>query len=150
MSLNVEQLVHGGRSTDEDGLLGVPMERAGKAFVMEESARRAVETYLGGSISFNKYSGLQEWGNDVLYLWINLKAPNCTVINEFLEQGQCITWFGGAKMHDQTASILKLVRVGRAAEKNSAGGVVLWCREYDPERKTFGPYLCFGRLSVSF
>lgn len=156
MYINVEKLLFGtANDDDEDGVLGVLLPTTGKAFVMLESARRAVlsDQYQVGPISFNKYSGIQEWGNDVLFLWVNLGAPNSEVVNVFLENGRQVTWYGGSKMHDETNSIRKLKRVGMHAAAGGANlnqAVVLWCREYDRARKAFGPYVCLGRLSVRY
>jgi hypothetical protein len=102
-------------------------------------------------VSFNKYSGVQEWGNDVLYLWINFDTPNSEVVNEFHEDGRRVNWYGGSKMHDETNVIQKLKRVGIRASNdidNLNGAVVLWCRRYHKEKKNFGSYVCLGRLSV--
>ena len=60
MTLNVEKLL-------TDSLIGKTLAQSGKAHVMEESARLAVHGYSGAPISFNKYSGVQEWGNTVLF-----------------------------------------------------------------------------------
>jgi hypothetical protein len=145
MNLDVDKLLcHG-------GLLGQRLPKRGKAFVMEECARRAVDGFRGGSVSFNKYSGVQEFGNDVIFLWINLNAPNCDVINEFPAEGRQVTWYGGSRMHDGTNAIRNLKRIGLAAATGRlgpSGGVVLWCRRYDQNQKTFGAYICLGRLSV--
>lgn len=137
-------------------ILGKPMARCGKAYVMEESARiAAVPKYHPSAettISFNKYSGVQEWANDVLFLWVNLQAPGSDVTNDFLEDGGCITWFGGSRMHDGTPVIQKLLQVGAnnnyESHTGQSSGVVLWCRLYDHQHKTFQPYICLGRLSV--
>jgi hypothetical protein len=144
--LDVERLLMGTKD-GEDGALGQSMERTGKAFVMEESARRAVSSYTGGPISFNKYSGVQPWGNNVLFLWINLNPPQSEVLNEFPSGGRQVTWYGGSRMHSGTPVIQKLIHVGKEAEASGSGGVVLWCRQYVAEKKTFGPYVCFGRLT---
>jgi hypothetical protein len=143
--LDVERLLMGTKD-GEDGVLGQSMERTGKAFVMEESARRAVSSYTGGPISFNKYSGVQPWGNNVMFLWINLNPPQSEVLNEFPGGGQQVTWYGGSRMHSGTPVIQRLIQVGKEAEA-SDGGVVLWCRQYLAEKRTFGPYVCFGRLT---
>jgi hypothetical protein len=143
--LDVERLLMGTKD-GEDGALGQSMERTGKAFVMEESARRAVNSYTGGPISFNKYSGVQAWGNNVLFLWINLNPPQSEVLNEFPGGGRQVTWYGGSRMHSGTTVIQQLIQVGKEAEA-SDGGVVLWCRQYLAEKRTFGPYVCFGRLT---
>jgi hypothetical protein len=145
--LDVERLLLGTKD-GEDGALGQSMERTGKAFVMEESARRAVSSYSGGPISFNKYSGVQAWGNNVMFLWINLNPPNSEVLNEFPGGGRQVTWYGGSRMHSGTPVIQQLIKVGKEAKSEASdGGVVLWCRQYLAEKRTFGPYVCFGRLA---
>jgi len=78
MDIDVENLVLG-------GLLGNMMERTGKAFVMEEAARRCGMDV--NNISFNKYSGVQEWKNDALFLWVNL-GNGGEVVNDFLDSGR--------------------------------------------------------------
>jgi hypothetical protein len=149
MKLNIGKLVQGDGNTQ--GVMGRMMEHTTKAFVMEESARLAVEGHGGGNISFNKFSGVQEWGNDVIFLWVNLHAPGSEVVNEFLDDGRQVTWFGGSRMHDGTAVIRKLVQVGSATdlESSPSKGIVLWCRNYVQIQKSFTPYICLGRLSVS-
>ena len=143
--LDVERLLMGTKD-GENGVLGQSMERTGKAFVMEESARRAVSSYAGGPISFNKYSGVQAWGNNVMFLWINLNPPQSDVLNEFPGGGRQVTWYGGSRMHSGTPVIQKLIQVGKEAEASDVG-VVLWCRQYLADKRTFGPYVCFGRLT---
>jgi hypothetical protein len=154
MTLDVEKLLHG-----PDGLLGKMMTKTGKAFVMEESVRLAVSKMelCNGNISFNKYSGVQEWNNDAIFLWVNLHAPDSEVTNEFFHSGRHVTWFGGSRMHDATPAIAHLKRIGAAAAKVATGklrgssdGVVLWCRVYNATQKVFGAYICLGRLSVSY
>jgi hypothetical protein len=148
--LNVAKLVV---STENDeGLLGRVMAQTGKAFVMEEAARLAATETVSydcyRSISFNKYSGVQEWGN-ALFLWINLGAPNCDVVNEFLDEGRRVTWFGGSRMHEKTRVIQRLMHEGQQQEQadSSTSSIALWCRRYQPTTKTFTPYTCMGRLS---
>ena len=138
-------------------VLGRYMARTGKAWVMEESARIAAAATAGTSlaptagISFNKYSGVQEWASgSAMFLWVNLGAPNTDVVNDFTDGGRQVTWFGGARMHEESPVIRKLVGAGEG-EGTSSGGtasVVLWCREYNPNKKTFSPYVCLGRLSL--
>ena len=54
--------------TGHDDLLGKTLSKTGKAHVMEEAARLGVSRYeMGTPISFNKYSGVQEWGNGVFF-----------------------------------------------------------------------------------
>ena len=135
-----------------EDLLGKTLTKTGKAHVMEESARLAVpnsnDDHDGqrNPISFNKYSGVQEWGNNVLFLWINLGLPNSDVTNDFLQNGRQVTWFGGSRMHEETPVIQRLLTIGKMVQPHG-GGVVLWCRRYIKERKTFEPYTCLGRLS---
>jgi hypothetical protein len=78
MNIHVGNLVSG-------GLLGTMMEQTGKAFVMEEAAQRSGIDV--GNISFNKYSGVQEWKNDALFLWVNL-GNGGDVVNDFLNDGR--------------------------------------------------------------
>ena len=140
MTLNVDKLL-------TSSLIGKTLSQTGKAHVMEESARLAVDGYGGASISFNKYSGVQEWGNNVLFLWINLDAPNSEVTNDFPNGGRQVTWYGGSRMHEGTQVIQRLLSVGKNTPTGGGGGVVLWCRRYLKERKSFEPYTCLGRLS---
>lgn len=78
MNINVDSLVSG-------GLLGHVMERTGKAFVMEQVAQRSGIDVV--NISFNKYSGVQDWKNDALFLWVNL-GNGGDVFNDFLDGGR--------------------------------------------------------------
>lgn len=130
-----------------EAMLGRVMLQTGKAYCMEASAQVSVDDYGGGAISFNKYSGVQEWGNDVLFLWINLDNPQAEVFNDFPKDGKQVTWFGGSRMHDQTAVIQKLIRVGKRDAPSDSSGIVLWCRRYEPAIKGFSPYVCLGRLT---
>lgn len=78
MDIHVEKLVLA-------GLLGNMMDKTGKAYVMEEAAiRSGLEV---SNISFNKYSGVQEWQNDALFLWVNL-GNGGDVVNDFLNGGR--------------------------------------------------------------
>ena len=155
VTLNLSQLLFGNTNTNDEnkhkGLLGKQLSQTGKAFVMEESARlEANPHFLFPSVSFNKYSGVQEWGSDLCYLWVNLNAPNADVVNDFPHEGRQITWYGGSKMTPNTPVIQKLIRVGQAARTrpdSAHTGIVLWCRQYMADRKTYTPYTCLGRLS---
>ena len=165
------------------------MARTGKEFVIHESFelasyendRERLSGHGHGRLSFNKYSGVQEWCNDTFFLWVNLgirKNGNNVIINDFLDGGKRVTWFGGSRMHDESPVIQNLIRVGRRQQlqqqqqneqqepvtqsretaepsltttstttsKSSSGGIVLWCRMYNEEKRTFGPYICMGRL----
>jgi hypothetical protein len=157
MELNVERLLFGSSNNNNNndiaGVLGMQLPATGKAFVIEESARRAVDMDFTTPISFNKYCGAQEWGN-VIYLWINFNSPSSEVVNTFSSDGRQVNWFGGSKMHDGTKLIQRLQHMGiQAAQQqgqDSDRAVILWCRYYNPVSKGFDPYVCFGRLSVSF
>jgi hypothetical protein len=77
MDMNVNEIV--------SKKLGIMMERTGKACVMEEAAQLC--SHYTTNISFNKYSGVQEWKNDAMFLWVNL--GNCgDVVNKFLNGGR--------------------------------------------------------------
>jgi hypothetical protein len=169
--LDVNLLVLGnGKSIP--GLLGTQMEKTGKDFVIHHAFEKAASNedqlrLAGTSLSFNKYSGVQEWGNDVAFLWVNIRDKGKSVVNDFPEGGKFITWFGGSRMHDDSPVILQLSRLGKqAAQKEqkehagrnteisptsstlpSASGIVLWCRVHHSETRTFGPYICLGRLA---
>jgi hypothetical protein len=151
ISIDVQQLVLG-----ESGFLGQSVKSTGKAAVMYEAARLSSRSFIDetsfGNISFNKYCGAQEWKNDAIFLWVNLSSGN-EFINEFLDGGRKITWFGGKRMHDETKVIKKLIRVGSAAARSTldpSNGIVLWVRqEMDGKKGNFGPYHCLGRLAYS-
>lgn len=150
MVMDVNALVYGNMSFP-GGVLGMCMERTGKAFVMDEAVRRCLPDCQVSKLSFNKYCGVQEWKNDALFLWVNLGSPQSDVVNDFLEGGRKITWFGGSRMHEESNVIRRLIRVGKKAASDgrldSREGLVLWCRTYDPAKRTHSPYTCLGRLS---
>lgn len=149
ISINTEILVNGSQDQQQksNGVLGIPMDRT-KEFVIYESFERSAceedRLRLAGSrLSFNKYSGVQEWDN-AIFLWVNLGGKNNDVVNEFLDRGKQITWFGGSRMHDETPVVQRLLKLGCQTQENS---IILWCRRYEDEKKTFGPYVCLGRLA---
>jgi hypothetical protein len=155
ISIDVKRLVLG--TADTQGVLGIPMEQTGKEFVVYEAFRRSAcdkiqQELLGNRLSFNKYSGVQEWGSGVLFLWVNI-GNNDSVVNDFINGGKQITWFGGSRMHDESPVILNLIRIGQqqAASQTStlsaSSGIVLWCRRYQSKTKKFGSYVCLGRLA---
>jgi hypothetical protein len=84
MDMNVNEVV--------SKKLGIMAARTGKAFVMEEAAHLC--SHYATNISFNKYSGVQEWKNDAMFLWVNL-GHGGDVVNEFLDNGRkvcvCVT-----------------------------------------------------------
>jgi hypothetical protein len=150
ISLCTQRLVLGGSHDAPVGLLGVPMEQTGKEFVVYKSFENASSNedrhrLEGARLSFNKYCGVQEW-QDCAFLWVNLGGKGNTVVNDFLDDGQQMTWFGGSRMYDGTPVIEKLIRWGREAT-DSSSKIILWCRRFEAERKGFGPYVCLGRLS---
>lgn len=151
------------------GVLGRPMTQTGKLFVVQEAFQHAailsnaqfeVSSSLQTSIkedkqrllealSFNKYSGVLEWKN-CAFLWVNLgrKRNNTTPVsdNEFMDGGRRITWYGGARMVDDSPIVQTLLQWGQeASDANSR--LLLWCRKFDTEQNTFAPYVCLGRLS---
>jgi hypothetical protein len=143
---NSVRLMHLPVGDTVDKLLGRTMEKTGKAFVVQKSLNGRADA------SFNKYCGVQEWGNDAIFLWVNVGKKDDDVVNDFLGGGRQITWFGGSKMHNETPAIQKLLRVGKEAttKSNPDGGddgIVLWCRHYNTPAKTYHPYTCLGRLS---
>jgi hypothetical protein len=150
IALNTEILVLG--NDQNAGVLGTPLEQTGKDFVVHESFRRAAskedqERLSDTRLSFNKYSGVQDWGGSVLFLWVNLGGKDAEVVNDFIDGGRQITWFGGSRMHDESPVIQQLLRVGREATTCKSSGIVLWCRTYRTATKGFGPYTCLGRLA---
>jgi hypothetical protein len=132
------------------GLLGLTLEQTGKEYAIIRSFEAAAsssdqELLVGAHLSFNKYSGVQQW-HDCIFLWVNLGTKDKAIANEFLDGGTKITWFGGSRMVDDTPVVEKLIRWGKEAT-DSSSKIILWCRLFDPIRKTFHPYVCLGRLS---
>jgi len=126
--------------------IGRQLSNTGKAAVTEH-ANLMCRNDVG--ISFNKYSGVCEWKDDVIFLWVNIDAPNAEVKNEFLNDGKMMTWYGGSRMKSDSIAIQKLLSLGRKATKNELSeksGIILWCRVYDRVKKTFEAYGCLGRL----
>lgn len=121
--------------------LGKTLSNTGKAFVIQ-----SVLESDDSNISFNKYSGILEWQNDALFLWVNIASDS---MNDFLKAGQQMTWFGGSRMHEESPVIQKLFRIVKESENSNGNGngIVLWCRHYNPKTKTHHPYTCLGRLS---
>ncbi|GKY95255.1 hypothetical protein MPSEU_000487900 [Mayamaea pseudoterrestris] len=137
--LDINELLFG-----DNGMLGQPLAMTGKAAVMDTSANlasdpRQLQTVV--QVSFNKYSGVQEWAN-CFFLWVNFGALNNQVVNEFYDDGKQVIWFGGSSMHSETPVVQRL------QHPLNKGRVILWCREYSSATKTFGPYVCLGRLEL--
>jgi hypothetical protein len=150
LALNMTTLV--------DKFLGKPLANAGKEFVIEETFQKAAASQedldrLGGvKLSFNKYCGVQQWKNGA-FLWVNMGGgggASNTVVNEFLEEGRLVTWFGGSRMDEESSVIQTLIQVGKEASAKFPvpleSGIVLWCRQFYTKSKKFGPYVCLGRL----
>lgn len=155
--LCTQRLVFGSSLTNREfplaspGVLGIPMDKPGKEFVINKSFEIAApsddkERLEGERLSFNKYCGIQEWQN-CAFLWVNLGAPGNTVENEFLDGGKKITWFGGSRMDEWSPVMQKLLGWGLSARSSDLAQLVLWCRRYDKNQKKFLPYVCLGRLS---
>jgi hypothetical protein len=141
--------------------LGRPMVESGKQFVVYESYRVGAyqedKDRLGGNpkLSFNKYSGVQEWKN-VFFLWVNLVPIKYSdglirTANQFLQGGKLITWYGGSNMWEDSPIIQSLMKSGRDKTESKSSTIVLWCRQSiitDNRRSTsvMGPYMCLGRL----
>jgi len=127
--------------------LGKPLETFGKDFVIQNTFREAaypedMQRLQGASrLSFNKYSGVQEWKN-VIYLWINIGGQN-SVVNDFSQNGSRVSWYGGSKMREDSPVIQRLIHMGKEIDSR----IILWCRHYDMETKKLLPYTCLGRLA---
>ena len=146
VSLDIPKLI--------DSLLGKLLPYPGKECCLDESFRIAAskddqDRLDGIKLSFNKYSGVQEWASGVVFLWVNLGKPSDDIVNEFLvdnhNQTSQMTWFGGSRMHDETPVVQTLLKVGQGPPEKST--IVLWCRQWILEKKTFSPYTCLGRCS---
>jgi len=140
-----------------DRFLGRLMPQRGKAVVMNEVARVASinPSTLDRMVSFNKYSGVQEWADNVFFLWINFGVPNADVVNTFLNDGRHVIWFGGSRMNRHTPVIQKLLSCGSGGSLEddsecNVGTVILWCRQFNAQEKGLQPYACLGRLKVCF
>ena len=75
-------------------------------------------------LSFNKYSGVQEWySNNTIFLWVNLNNNKSSsgrgfvAANDFLNDGRQITWFGGSRMYDGSPIIESLIKIGKNAQR---------------------------------
>lgn len=137
----------------EKGMLGQMMDHTGKEFVINESFSLAAypddqKRLAGSRLSFNKYCGVQEFKN-AIFLWINLGSKDNPVVNDFLDDSQQVTWFGGSRMHDESPVIHKLIQYGQRDDDKVANDIILWCRRYQTttDTKQFTPYVCFGRLT---
>jgi hypothetical protein len=143
--INIRQLLHG--HFNYPVFVGRQLSNTGKAAVVNHALFMC---QLNPIVSFNKYSGVCEWNNDGLFLWVNIGSPDAEVQNEFLEGGTQMTWYGGSRMREESPSIQKLIDVGGKAARGELeynDGIVLWCRIYQNKKRTFSPYICLGRLA---
>ena len=146
-------IIHAGATVRK--YLGQELEYTGKVTVIDAAVEASAQANgmshtPGGTLSFNKFSGILEWENDAMFLFVNINAPNAEVVNEFLDGGRKMTWFGGSRMHDGTTSIQNLIRIGRKARDGKLtddNGIILWVRMHDPNIKGFTPYACLGRVA---
>lgn len=172
-SIDVRAVVHGRyhSPTNENAsmmpccILGRKLNQTGKYPVIQYAVRStalssmsegewgssALCRHVSMGLSYNKYCGVQEWGmgGKVLFLWVNIGAPDSDVVNDFLDGGRRMTWFGGSRMHDNSRPIQRLIDVGKRASAGTlptTDGIILWVRLFDPRRKSFGPYACLGRV----
>lgn len=156
VSLHPNMIVH--------NFLGKPMEQSGKAFVVHQCFRVAAQQEdkdrRGDDppLSFNKYSGVQEWKN-VTFLWVNLVATKqrdgtVRTANRFLHDGKFVTWFGGSRMWEDSPAIQSLIAMETEAIATIPSAIVLWCRlplnngdGNGVPSSSMGPYVCLGRLA---
>ena len=82
-NINVKQSLNG--NFDYPIFVGRRLAATGKAAVVEHA------NFMSGNppgISFNKYSGVCEFRNSALFLWVNMNTPDADVRNEFLNEGK--------------------------------------------------------------
>jgi hypothetical protein len=144
--------------------VGRTLSTTGKAAVLQHANFMCGNRIL--DVSFNKYSGVCEFQNDVVFLWVNgtfpstgaTNTPGSDVRNDFEWVGGVdqeerrylqMTWFGGSRMRIDSPMIEKLIDIGTRASHGDlpdSSGIVLWYRLYDVAKRSFGPYSCLGRL----
>lgn len=128
--------------------IGRRLAATGKAAVIEHA------NFMCGNppnISFNKYSGVCEFKNDCLFLWVNVNLPTADIKNDFIvSNGKAkMSWYGGSRMRPESPVIQKLISVGKRASQGKLPedcGIVLWYRLYDTAKRGFEAYACLGRL----
>ncbi len=70
---------------DSPVFVGRRLANTGKVAVVEHAAFMCgIESGIG----FNKYSGICEFRNEAIFLWVNIGVPNADVKNEFLNDGK--------------------------------------------------------------
>jgi hypothetical protein len=106
------------------------MARTGKEFVSYEPFDRAAwaadrERLEGARLSFNKYSGVQEWKN-ANFLSVNLGGTHGTVFNNFLDCGRQITWFvRGSRMRDGSPVVQRLLKLRQEEATVESSSIIL-------------------------
>lgn len=182
ISLDVDYLVLGHNEDHRDGLLGKMVERAGKDYVIHKSFAKAAHLEdrqrLAGEntkLSFNKYSGVQEWKVRLSHSfhWSSIAHPQImfsphdthsfcmhTITTDIVQN--CIFLWVNLGTSDSPNEFLddgsSITWYGGSRMHESSpiflkliandddSNIVLWCRRYNPETKTLSPYVCFGRL----
>ena len=83
IDINIHHTLHG--HFDYPVFIGRRLSTSGKAAVVNHAASMCG---MNDNIGFNKYSGVCEFKNDALFLWVNIGVPEADVINEFLNNGK--------------------------------------------------------------
>ena len=129
--------------------IGRRLADTGKAAVVEHA------NFMCGNksgISFNKYSGVCDFKNEVLFLWVNMNTPDADIKNKFVvhnDKAQ-MTWYGGSRMREESPVIQKLISIGQGGKDDilpESSGIILFYRMYNLAKRVFEPYTCLGRLS---
>ncbi|GFH52193.1 hypothetical protein CTEN210_08669 [Chaetoceros tenuissimus] len=144
--VNLQSVLQG--DFDFPVFIGRRLAATGKAAVIEHA------NFMCGNppnISFNKYSGVCEFKNDCLFLWVNVNLPTADIKNDFIvDNGKAkMSWYGGSRMRPESPVIQKLISVGKRASQGKLPedcGIVLWYRLYNSDKRVFEPYACLGRL----
>lgn len=163
ISLHVQKILCGPHF-DYPVFVGRTLSSTGKATVLAHACCMCDKEQ---NVSFNKYSGVCEFQNDVIFLWVNMNTPDSEVKNDFVvvkkndkdgndkddddddEEQVQMTWFGGSRMRMDSPTIQRLLDIGKrasAGELSESCGIVLWYRLYNFSKRQFEPYSCLGRL----
>jgi hypothetical protein len=68
------------------------------------------------SISILEYKNGQTMPSFCGSMW----EKDDTIVNDFLDGGRRVTWYGGSRMHEETPVIQKLIRIGKLVESASS------------------------------
>jgi hypothetical protein len=85
-NIDIKQTLYG--HFDYPVFVGRRLASTGKAAVVEHA------NFMCGNepgIGFNKYSGVCEFQNEALFLWVNIGVPDADVRNEFLNGGKQVS-----------------------------------------------------------